>query len=104
MRIRRITHAGAAHRHQATCMYWDHMTGWGWTMMLLWAILLVVLVAGVIWAMLASSRPAGPAYERQASSPPSARELLDERLARGEIDTDEYEQRRRALEGSLTRG
>ena len=46
MRIRRITHARAAHRHQATCMYWDHMTGWGWTMMLLWTILLVVLVAG----------------------------------------------------------
>jgi len=33
----------------------------------------------------------------------SARELLDKRLTRGEVDTDEYQQRRRALEEPVTR-
>jgi hypothetical protein len=41
-------------------------------------------------------------YETQPPSSKSARELLDERPASGEIDTDEYQQRRRALEGPLT--
>ena len=82
-------------------MYWDHMTGWGWTMMVLWTMLLVLLAAGIIWALLAAGHPAST-HETQPPSSKSARELLDERLAKGEIDTDEYQQRRRALEKPVT--
>ncbi len=38
----------------------------------------------------------GPA---QGSKPKAALEILEERFARGEIDKDEFEERRRALEG-----
>ena len=98
------THARLLGQRDASDMYWDHMTGWGWMMLLLWTIVLIVLAAGIIWAILATSRPSST-HETPSSAPdapPSARELLDQRLARGEIDTEEYQQRRRVLEEPLT--
>jgi putative membrane protein len=90
-------------------MYWDHMNGSDWAMMLVSMTLLVLLVVGVAWAILAANRPAASTHDASPSrtdgSPPkTARELLDERLATGEIDLDEYEQRRRALERPLAHG
>jgi putative membrane protein len=97
------THARVLRQRDGSDMYWDHMTVWGWMMMLLWTIVLISLAAGMIWAILAS-RPASTREtpSLKADPPPSARELLDQRLARGEVDTDEYQQRRRALEEPLT--
>lgn len=61
----------------------------GVTGLLVW----VLLLAGVV-ALLRWSRP------RQATAlTPDAREVLDERFARGEIDADDYAARRRVLEG-----
>ena len=76
-------------------------------MMLIWTTLLVLLVVGITWAILAAGRPTASTHDAPSSrhgvSPPkTARELLDERLATGEIDLDEYEQRRGALERPLT--
>jgi len=68
-----------------------HMDGWGGSMALGWVFmaLLVVLVAGLIWA---SARPrVGPAVNR-------AIDMLDERFARGEIDRDEYLERKADLQ------
>jgi len=73
-------------------MYGDHMTGAGWATMLLWTNLIVLLAGGVIWAMLATSRSGPPSQATPPGSSMSARELLDQRFARGEIDADEYQQ------------
>jgi len=50
----------------------------------------VLLAFGVGGAVRASRGPGGP----------QAMQLLDERFARGEIDTEEYQQRRQILEGA----
>lgn len=67
---------------------WDHMAGWGWAGMMIGWILMTALVIIVAWALLGNSRP------RPGNR---ALELLDERYARGEIDRDEYLERKAEL-------
>ena len=77
---------------------WDDMGLWGWLMMVFGGLLWVVVLVAVVILVLryVGDRQAPPA----ASEEPSARELLDRRLARGEIDVDEYERRRDAMAAS----
>ncbi|MFD7782082.1 SHOCT domain-containing protein [Streptomyces nojiriensis] len=79
-------------------MFWyDHgMGGWGWVAMTFSMVLLVALaVAGVVLLLRSVDRfPSGPAHPPAA---PSAKQVLAERFARGEIDEEEYEQRLTAL-------
>lgn len=63
-----------------------HMVGMG----IWWIGILVALVALVIWAV----RTAGARGHGENSS---LEEILRERFARGEIDEEEYRERRRAL-------
>ena len=57
-------------------------------MLVFWAAIITAVVLGVRWLM-----------ERdQKSRRPDALDILRERLARGEIDPDEYEARRKVLE------
>src|SRR5919109_793196 len=76
--------------HDAS-MYWDHMDGWAWMMMLIWSLVWIGLVAVGVWAILQWARRDPHA---QSPHPRTARDLLDERLAAGEIDLDEYQRRR----------
>jgi putative membrane protein len=77
-------------------MMWGYGYG-GWmgpvvmgvTGVLVWILLLAGAVALLRW-----SRPAG-----RTKRTPDAREVLDDRFARGEIDADDYAARRRVLEG-----
>jgi putative membrane protein len=70
-------------------MWWGSGYGWIW-MLLSW----VVIIGLVVWAVTAlSGRDA-----RGRNGPPSARHILDERFARGEIDEEEYRRRRDELE------
>lgn len=62
----------------------------GGGMWLLWIVLIVVLVL-VVKAM------SGPGSTQGGGQARSPREILDERYARGEIDKDEYEQKRKDL-------
>ncbi|MEU5152545.1 SHOCT domain-containing protein [Streptomyces yangpuensis] len=75
-------------------MFWyDHgMGGWGWVVMSFGMLLLTALaVAGVVVLLRSVVRyPPGPA---QPPAAPSAKQVLAERFARGEIDEEEYEQR-----------
>lgn len=69
---------------------WGYMHGFGWIFgLFLW----IVVIAAVVVAIRYFSNKAGdsPAVEK------SAFDILDERFARGEIDQQEYEQKRDVL-------
>jgi putative membrane protein len=69
----------------------DMMMGWFWV----WSVLVLIglgLLGYLAWR-LAQGRGTGSAVGRS-----TAREILDERYARGEIDSEEYRQRRAELQ------
>jgi len=69
------------------------MSGWGWgigmmaMMLLFWGVMIFAGVAGIRWFIGQSKAP----------RPDSAMEILRERFARGEIDRDEFEAKKREL-------
>ena len=71
-----------------TVMWWGASHGfWGMGMMIVfWAAIVMVLY----WALRGSEDP---------DDRPSAREILDRRFATGELSSEEYTERRAALEG-----
>lgn len=74
---------------------WGHMGGWGWGMAVfgwLFLALIVVLVAWLIW----STTRGG---DRRTSPGGNPLDVLDHRYARGEIDREEYLQRKEDLRG-----
>ncbi len=73
------------------------MTTWGWVMMIVWSLVWVGLLATLAWVAVKWVR----AGSLNSVGPPQAKtahDLLDERLARGEIDVEEYQRTRAALE------
>lgn len=89
--------AAAPGDHYGHPMMWG---GAGWMMLLgpLMMLLLlagfaVLVVLGVRWLQSSGHMPGGSA----AASGPTPLDILKERLARGEIEVAEYEERRRAL-------
>lgn len=72
-------------------MWWNHDLGWaGWTLMTVGTAGFWVLVALLVVAVVRNG---------QSNTPrDGAREILDRRLASGEIDVDDYHQRLDALE------
>jgi len=72
------------------------MGGWSWIFMSLSTLVFLVLIALVVWLAV---RTAGGGNSRPDSSAHSARQILAERYARGEIDEQEYQQRLRVLSG-----
>lgn len=67
--------------------------GFGWIFMVLfWALVILGIAAIAKWLMGASRRS-------QPSAPATAMEILEQRYARGEIGRDEFEQRKRDLQG-----
>jgi putative membrane protein len=74
----------------------DMGSGWGWAMMVLLTLVFLLLIGLIAW--LAASNGRAPGSTDTAVGRSSARNILDERLARGEIDIDEYNRRLAALE------
>lgn len=70
--------------------HWNGMGAWGWIMMI---IIWIVVIASIVWAVRTVGGPA-------RSDPDQAMRVLDERFARGEIDQQEYEERRRVLKNN----
>jgi putative membrane protein len=68
--------------------------GGGWMMILWWILIIVAIVALVKWAVPSSG--GWPGNERKPQSK-SALDILKERYARGEIDRDEYERKKKDL-------
>ncbi|WP_175439401.1 SHOCT domain-containing protein [Streptomyces vilmorinianum] len=83
-------------------MFWygDGMNGWGWFamsagMVLFW----VLLITAVVLIFRTLDRAAGRPAQSDLARP---EQLLGERLARGEIDEDEYRRRLNALRSGGT--
>ena len=77
------------------------MTGYafgfsGVFMMAFWMLFWVFVVAGIVWLVLALSR----SQTRLRDGTGSALHILEERLARGDIDAEEFRVRRTAVEGA----
>lgn len=66
--------------------------GFGWIFMVLWWVLIVVGVVALVKWMLTSSGTGG-----RSGAGSRALEILKERYARGEIDDQEYQKRKRDL-------
>lgn len=82
-------------------MEWNH-NGGAWAMML---VLMLLLLAGLVifgWLLLnkpdqPGSRSLPPPPGRSGADPVDALRILDERLARGELDPEDYRLRRQLL-------
>lgn len=81
-------------------MMHDWNDGWGWHGMGLGWLFWIVVIGLVVWLAIMLARSAGGRDVRVPDEPArSAREILDERLARGEIDDQEYARKRKLLDG-----
>jgi uncharacterized membrane protein len=65
-------------------------------------VVFLAVVAGLIWSLVTLSRAkkraaASAGHQSGTSAAPSALQILDERLARGEIEPSDYEARKRLL-------
>ena len=82
--------------------YGPHMMGWGWGGgygMFFGPLFMIIVVAAVVALVLALARSlGGPWHHGPLPLPGRAPlDILKERFARGEIDKQEYEERRRVL-------
>ena len=74
------------------------MTGWGWAMMIFWSLIWIALLGVLISAVVNWTRGTGaPSQPSGQQGRPNARELLDQRLASGDITIEEYQARKAAL-------
>ncbi len=87
-----VGEAGAGH---------GHMWGHGWGGMIFGPLMMIVFIAVIVGIVVLVVRWLGGVggAPAQGSKPKAALEILEERFARGEIDKDEFESRRRALQG-----
>jgi putative membrane protein len=69
-----------------------HGMGYGGAALALWLQVLAAIVAGIVWLVRTLS-----VRSNQNGSGSSAMRILEDRFARGEIDRDEFEERRRTL-------
>lgn len=80
--------------------HWGGFGGWGMGfgiifMVLLWVLVVVGIAAMIRWLMLNSGGQGGRPPQPRDRTP---LEIVQERYARGEIDREEYEQKRQDLE------
>lgn len=77
-------------------MMWSNGMGWtGWLIMSLTALAFWALVVFAVVALFRGAR--NDTSPRRRGEDDDARQILDQRFARGEIDADEYHARREVL-------
>ncbi len=93
--------ATLAHAQQ---IYPDHSQywggGWGWGHMIFGPLMMIVVIAVVVVVVVLAVRWIGGSGHGAVAHPPSGKtplDILKERFARGEIDKEEFEERKRLL-------
>ncbi len=78
----------------------DMMPGWGgmWFGPVVMFLIFVALVVVVVWLFRAAAGSGSSSRGGAVIRNSNAREVLDERYAKGEIDDEEYQRRRSAIE------
>lgn len=80
-------------------MMWHDAWGWGTAgfllMVLMMALFWGAIIATAVWAI----RQFRPREVGTGGGPTNAMRILEDRFARGEIDADEFQQRREILRG-----
>lgn len=87
-------------------MMWGWGYGGGWGGAVFGAAMMLIFWGGLAWLAVYLFRSLGRSDrgEGPASPGPSAREVLAERFARGEISTQEFTERLRVLDGAPAGG
>ena len=87
-------------------MFW-YGSGWAWWQAGLMWLAMIAFWAALIWAVYAlvaaAIRRPGSPDQGGPRQPGDAYRILDERLARGEIDTEEYQRLREVLDSGAGR-
>lgn len=92
--------AAPAIAQQRTTDYGPHMWSGGWYGWIFGPIMMILVIAAVVAAIVLLVRWLGVPGHGPAIHPPSGRaplDILKERFARGEIDKEEFEERRKVL-------
>lgn len=95
--------AGGAALADGTRGDWAHHSmmwgGWGWTGMILGPLMMIAVLAAAIAVAVLLVRwiAGGPAAKTAGRPGTTALDILSERFAKGEIDKEEFEERRRVL-------
>ncbi|MFV0279695.1 MAG: SHOCT domain-containing protein [Rhodoblastus sp.] len=79
---------------------WTYDTIWTWPFHGIGPLGALLIVVFLAWLLLRDRRPrenASWSWPQQGAAPESARDILDKRYARGEIDKEQYEAMRRDL-------
>jgi putative membrane protein len=87
---------------QMSGQFGDHMdsnNGTSWIGMTVMIVLGVLIIGVIVWAIVYATRTSGQPHSTAGvvNSAPTAREVLDHRYARGEIETADYEDRKSRL-------
>ncbi len=70
----------------------DHQgTGWWWVMGIFMLVALIAVVVLIVWLVTRTTHPSGASFPHDPNV--GARQILAERLARGEIEPAEYQER-----------
>jgi putative membrane protein len=75
------------------------MNGWMWVWPVVAVIGILALIGGLTWAILAAVPRPRSAQFPSIDDQGRARQILDQRYARGELGTEEYRERAQALGG-----
>lgn len=76
---------------------WDY--GWGWGMMIFGPVMMIAVVVAIVVVAVVVLRWIGEAPRERGTGTgqPTPLDILKERFARGEIDKQEFEERKRLL-------
>lgn len=79
---------------------WGMMNGWGGGAfgMIIWPLIIIALVVGAIWLFMRSASSPG-AGRLQPARRSSGLDILEERYARGEINREEFLQKKQEISG-----
>ena len=85
---------------QSGMMYGGYGYGYGAVHMVFWGVVLIAVIVAVVWLVRTMTAPGGMHLHHGPAAPRSAGlAVLEERYARGEINRDEYLQKKGDLLG-----